>query len=38
VVPDDIAADVLTVSGASNYLSASGGPVDNVPRGDAPAQ
>jgi hypothetical protein len=38
VVPDDIAANVLAVSGASNYLSTCGGPIDNVPHGDAPAQ
>jgi hypothetical protein len=38
VVPDDIVADVLTASSTSSNPSASGGHVDNVPRGDAPAQ
>jgi hypothetical protein len=37
VVPDDIVADVLAASGASSNPSASGGPIDNVPHGDAPA-
>jgi hypothetical protein len=38
VVPDDIADDVLTASGTLSNPSTSGGPLDNVPRGDAPAQ
>jgi hypothetical protein len=37
VVPDDIMADVLAASGTSSDPSASSGPMDNVPRGDAPA-
>jgi chromosome segregation ATPase len=37
-VPDDIVADVLATSGTSSNLSASGEPVDKVPREDAPAQ
>jgi hypothetical protein len=38
MVPDDIAADVLAASGSSSNLDVSGGPVDDVSRGDAPAQ
>ena len=35
VVPDDIVADVLAASGASNNPSFSSGHVDNVSLGDA---
>jgi chromosome segregation ATPase len=38
VVPDDIVANVLTVLGTSSNPSTFGGPIDNVPRGDAPAK
>jgi hypothetical protein len=38
VVPDDIVADVLAASATSSNPSASGEPVDKVPRENAPAQ
>jgi hypothetical protein len=38
VVPNDLVADVLAASATSSNPSASGDPVDKVPRDDAPAQ
>jgi hypothetical protein len=38
VVPDDIVVDVLVASGTLSNPSASGDPVDKVPREDAHAQ